>query len=170
MLAHVTELFQHMCWSDGLVWNSVLKLSDPGNNSRLQELLYHIHVVQHAYLRIWLNQPLDLPNATDFGGVKDISQWGYEYHREVEKYLDKIDESSLEEIVNPPWVNRIEELLGKPPFPATLAQTMLQVISHSTYHRGQANKFLRELEGEPPLVDFISWVWLGKPRASWPEV
>jgi uncharacterized damage-inducible protein DinB len=170
MLTHIQELFHHMHWADGLVWNSVLKLSGPNNDSRLQELLYHIHVVQYAYLGIWLNQPLDLPKATDFGSIKDISQWGYEYHREVEKYLDKIDESSLEGIVNPPWVDRIEELLGKPPSPATVAQTMLQVVSHSTYHRGQVNRRLREIEGEPPLVDFISWIWLGKPQATWPEV
>jgi len=170
MLTSIQELFQHMHWADGLVWNSVLKLSDSNNDLRLQELLYHIHAVQHAYLRIWLNQPLDLPKATDFGKIKDVSQWGQKYYNNLWEYLDRIDESSLEGIVNPPWGDRIEEFLGKPPSPATLAQTMLQVISHSTYHRGQVNKLLRELKGEPPLVDFISWIWLGKTQTIWPEV
>lgn len=169
MLAHIQELFQHMYWADGLVCNSVLKLSDP-NDSRLKELLYHIHSVQHAYLRIWLHQPLDLPKATDFEKILDVSKWGREYYDNLWEYFDKIDGSSLEDIVILPWANRIEELLGKSPSPATLAQTMFQVISHSTYHRAQVNKILRELNGNPPLVDFISWIWLGKPQITWPEV
>jgi uncharacterized damage-inducible protein DinB len=44
---------------------------------------------------------------------------------------------------------------------------MLQVASHSTYHRGQINTRFRELGGEPAIVDLIAWVWLGKPKASW---
>ncbi len=42
-----------------------------------------------------------------------------------------------------------------------------QVANHSTYHRGQVNRSLRQLGGEPPLVDYIAWVWFGKPKAEW---
>jgi len=38
---------------------------------------------------------------------------------------------------------------------------------HSTHHRGQVNARLRELGGEPPLADFIVWLWWGRPAASW---
>jgi uncharacterized damage-inducible protein DinB len=44
---------------------------------------------------------------------------------------------------------------------------MFQVTSHSTHHRGQVNARLRALGGEPPLVDYIAWVWFGKPAADW---
>ena len=44
----------------------------------------------------------------------------------------------------------------------------MQVALHSTYHRGQINARIRELGGEPPLTDFIAWVWAGKPQPSWP--
>jgi uncharacterized damage-inducible protein DinB len=39
--------------------------------------------------------------------------------------------------------------------------------SHTAYHRGQVNTRLRELGGDPPLVDFIAWIWMGKPGAEW---
>jgi hypothetical protein len=26
---------------------------------------------------------------------------------------------------------------------------------------------LRELEVEPPLTDYIAWVWTGRPEADW---
>ncbi len=50
---------------------------------------------------------------------------------------------------------------------ATFPETVLQITGHSTYHRGQLNTRLRELGGEPPLVDFIAWIWMGKPKADW---
>ena len=42
-----------------------------------------------------------------------------------------------------------------------------QVASHSTYHRGQVNARLREVGGTPPLVDYIAWIWFGRPAPNW---
>jgi uncharacterized damage-inducible protein DinB len=38
---------------------------------------------------------------------------------------------------------------------------------HSAYHRGQVASQLRELGGEPPLTDFVAWIWLDRPPADW---
>ena len=27
--------------------------------------------------------------------------------------------------------------------------------------------WLRELGGEPPLTDFVAWIWLDRPPADW---
>jgi len=169
MLTFLRELFQHMYWADALVWKSVLKLSHSKNEPRFKELLYHIHAVQHVYFRIWQNLPADIPKLTDFEKITDLSRWGHEYHKNQSDFMDDLDESSLEELVNIPWADRVKELIGRSPSPVTVVQTMIQVISHSTYHRGQVNKVIRELDGEPLLVDFISWIWSGKPEISWPE-
>jgi len=48
-----------------------------------------------------------------------------------------------------------------------LAKTAFQVTGHSTCHRGQVNTRLRELGAYPPLVDYIAWLWLGRPAADW---
>ena len=72
-----------------------------------------------------------------------------------------------EKIIEIPWSKFMERRIGKKVVPATLEETMLQVASHSTYHRGQINTRFRELDGEPAIVDFIVWVWLGKPLANW---
>jgi uncharacterized damage-inducible protein DinB len=65
-----------------------------------------------------------------------------------------------------PWIAEFEQRSGRRFDKPTLAETIFQVTSHSTYHRGQVNARLRELGGEPPLVDFIAWVWFGKPTAE----
>ena len=63
-----------------------------------------------------------------------------------------------------------EQRLGRKPSGTTVGETGLQVALHSTYHRGQVTARLREVGGEPPLVDYIAWVWLGRPAAEWPAV
>ena len=42
--------------------------------------------------------------------------------------------------------------------------TMRKVIG---YHRGQNATRLRELGGEPPLTDFVAWLWKGRPDGKW---
>jgi uncharacterized damage-inducible protein DinB len=66
-----------------------------------------------------------------------------------------------------PFVAEQEKRLGTKFAEPTLAQTIFQVTSHSTYHRGQVNARLREVGAEPPLVDYIAWVWFGKPDPDW---
>ena len=51
-----------------------------------------------------------------------------------------------------------------------MIDTVLQVVLHTTYHRGQINLRLRELGVEPPLTEYFVWTWRGKPAADWPEV
>jgi uncharacterized damage-inducible protein DinB len=41
---------------------------------------------------------------------------------------------------------------------------------HTVYHRGQVNARVRALGGEPPLVDYIAWLWLGRPAPEWPVI
>ena len=41
--------------------------------------------------------------------------------------------------------------------------------SHSTYHRGQVNARLREIGAEPPLVDYIAWLWFDRPAPTGAE-
>ncbi len=51
--------------------------------------------------------------------------------------------------------------------PATWPESVLQVAMHTVYHRGQVARRLRELGAEPPLSDFIAWVWMDRPEADW---
>jgi uncharacterized damage-inducible protein DinB len=93
---------------------------------------------------------------------------GKTYHKEVQKYLSKLEAPALAEPIALPWMEMVSAQLGQTLVVPTLAETLTQVLMHSMHHRGQINTRLRELENEPPLVDFIAWVWLGKPTAEWP--
>jgi uncharacterized damage-inducible protein DinB len=162
------ELFRHMEWADATVWRAVLVHPDAGRDGRLAEWLLHIHTVQRAFLHIWTSKPVTFPNVSDFPEISALQQWAQPYYDEARRFLATLDPAALEQPVVMPWVRHFEERLGRAFAQPTLAETVFQVTSHSTYHRGQVNARLRTLGGEPPLVDFIAWVWFGKPAPEWP--
>lgn len=162
------DLLSHMEWADALVWRSVLATPASRSDSNLRERLYHAHVVQWAYLQVWLGEPVDLRKEASFEDLPAIQAWVREYYRRAADCFRVIDAEALGREVEFPWARQLVERMGRV-HPATLAQTILQVTSHTTYHRGQINTRLRELGGEPPLTDFIAWVWRGKPAPAWEE-
>jgi len=163
----ISLLLKHMEWADAKVWMSVLVTSSADNDSSIKKILYHIHAVQRAFFYIWTKQPLEFPKETDFPKLIEIAKWGCKYHTKIDEYLKTFDEDDLNQSLDIPWANKLEEIIGKKPVNPSLVETMLQVTIHSAYHRGQVNKRLRDLGGEPQLIDFIVWVWKGKPKADW---
>ena len=65
-----------------------------------------------------------------------------------------------------PWAQQVAERLGFEPALVTLADTAAQVVAHTAHHRGQVMTRLRGLGGNPPLIDFIAWVWRGEARGE----
>ncbi len=162
------ELVRHMEWADAVVWKSVLALPQAHSDTRMRECLHHQHLVQWAYLQIWRDEPVDLPDVLSFADLRTIHGWAREYYSQAPVYLDGLGAETLERQVQFPWAEQMVERFGSVKS-ATLAETILQITSHTTYHRGQVNTRLRELGGGPPLVDFIAWIWMGKPNAEWED-
>lgn len=159
-------LVRHMEWADALVWNAVLALPAAHSDPLTRERLHHVHMVQWAYLGIWREERLDLPELSTFADLPAIRAWGRGFYPRAADVLASLDEGALRRHVTFPWAAEIEQHLGSF-HPATLAESVLQVTSHTTYHRGQVNARLRELGGEPPLVDLVAWIWMGKPDPAW---
>ncbi len=160
------ELFHHMHWADEEVWRAVL-LSEPAcADATLQGLLLHVHVVQRAFLDVWKTRPLKFPDPSEFARIADLHAWTATYNAEARAFLDAVDEDALCRRIVMPWANELATELGRPPDSPTLAETMFQITSHSTYHRGQVNTRLRAVGGQPPLVDYIAWIWYGRPSAA----
>jgi uncharacterized damage-inducible protein DinB len=161
------ELYRHMEWADAVVWKAVPK--DNVTDERLRRWLLHIHVVQRAFLCVWTNQPLAeaLRSSEDFPTLADIRAWAQPYYHRAMTFVTTVGEDQLGQPIDLPWVGEVAQYLGRPPAPTSLAITCFQVTSHSTYHRGQVNARLRELGVDPPLVDYIAWIWSGRPAPEW---
>lgn len=111
---------------------------------------------------------MKLPKIDDFAGLAAVATWAEEYHNMLPLFIATVTEAELERVVDVPWARYMEQRSGRKVVDATLGETMLQVAMHSSYHRGQLNTRLRELGAEPPIVDYIAWVWLGRPSPIWP--
>ena len=64
------------------------------------------------------------------------------------------------------WAARLTARLPQPTTEPSLAESLLQVALHSSHHRGQLCSRLRELDAAPPAIDYILWVYAGKPAAG----
>jgi uncharacterized damage-inducible protein DinB len=137
------------------------------SDAKLRETLYHLHVVQRAFLRVWRSEPRETPYPT-FDGALSLMRWGRTYYDEAMSHLEGLNDEQVAKAMPVPWAAMVEQRLGRAPEVTSVGETLMQVALHSTYHRGQVNARLRALDGEPPLTDYIAWIWLGRPAASWP--
>jgi uncharacterized damage-inducible protein DinB len=163
----LTDLYRHMEWADAAVWTAVLASESAPRDAKLRERLYHLHLVQRAFLRTWHNEPRETPYPT-FDEMSSLMLWAHTYYGEAFAELATLSDEKLSKPMPVPWAAMVARRLGRPPETTTLGDTVLQVALHTHYHRGQINARLREVGGEPPLVDYIAWVWLGKPAPDWP--
>jgi uncharacterized damage-inducible protein DinB len=160
------DLLTHMEWADGQTWRVVRTLPAAQSDERLKWLLHHSHLVQSIYLQAWRGDPFQLTELKAYSDLAAIESWARLFYPNASAFAETMDESRFSEPVDFPWSAMIVEKFGKA-LPATLSESVWQVLSHSTYHRGQIATRIRELGGEPPLVDFLYWVWAGKPAPEW---
>jgi uncharacterized damage-inducible protein DinB len=162
------QLIRHMEWADAEVWRAVLGHEPAVNDTRLRNLLSHLHLVQRLFLILWTKQPFDPSRGQpEFATAAELRAWALTYYPEANRFLDSLDEPMLKDVVEMPWARSLEGRIGRTISMPTLGETIQQVASHSTYHRGQINARLREVAGEPPLVDYIAWIWFGRPAPTW---
>jgi uncharacterized damage-inducible protein DinB len=163
----IADLLRHQTWADAAAWTAVMASPSAMTDAAIQDRLVHIHLVQHVYLQGWQARAFD-PTIPPFADATSRMRWGYEYHRAVTPFIEALDADRLDQAFPLPWTEIVEQSLGRPPGPVKVVETLMQVPLHSTYHRGQIATRMRELGGEPAATDFILWVFLGKPAASWP--
>ncbi len=167
-----------MEWADALVWKSTASSESTNRDEKIILWLLHLHMTQQAFLAFWQRQ---FANASQQEimewsqrGSKlrgaELLAWAKSFHHNAMGYLSRISETALAEPAVLPWMDMVSAQLGKILVIPNLSETLLQVPMHSMHHRGQINARLRELGVDPPLTDFIAWVWLGKPPADWPEL
>jgi uncharacterized damage-inducible protein DinB len=160
------DLYDHMAWADAIVWRAVRAHDGAANDERVLDWLLHLHMTQRAFLLIWQNEELKFPDRASFKNASDIEAYGREYHEQVAPWLATVADDALDTPMVMPWAKRFANGAA----PTVLRDTLLQVPLHSLHHRAQVNARLRELGAAPPLVDYIAWIWMGKPRPQWSAV
>jgi len=168
-LESLRELYRHLEWADSMVWRAVSGLSPDVHDEYLHNTLHHLHGTQWSFMEFWAGRAISPHDATKFESLAAIQEWARPFHEEVSTFLTSLEPVDLDREAVVPWARYIIRRLGRQPDATRLGETIFQVAMHSAYHRGQVNRRLRELGAEPPLVDYIVWVWLGRPAAIWQD-
>lgn len=164
----VVRLFTHMEWADAEIWKAVNATDAARHDPVVMERLHHVHVVQRIYLQMWLGNPDRGRELSTFADLAEVRAWAHGYYEELRDFLDSLDDRTLAGLVRFPWADELEKWFGEAR-PATVGETMLQVAIHTSHHRGQLCTLIREHGGQPPLVDFVAWIWMGKPGPAWDD-
>ena len=160
--------YRHMAWADATQWRAVLADPAYAEDEYIRASLHHVHLVQRAFLDVWLEEPVDTNREDRFDGPDAIAAWGRETHEGIATFLAGLDRSRLGVDMPVPWAHYFVRATGVEATVTTLEETLHQVVAHSAHHRAQVNRRLRELGATPPIVDYIYWVWTGRPEADWP--
>lgn len=129
------DLFQHMEWADAAVWRAVLAHDAARTDARVRDLLRHLHTVQTIFLLVWRGEPL-LPSIQSLSALTDaaaVQQRAMSYYPEAHRFVETVDPGSMTRGVTMPFLADLEKQRGTTFAVPTLAETMFQVTSHSTY-------------------------------------
>lgn len=163
----LTDLVLQMEWADALVWSTVLAQPRLADDAAIRDRLHHIHLVQRAFLHIWRREPFAFSECMNLRG-EALAAWGRACHTALQAYVASLQGPALDSAVTFPAEARIQERFGATAGIPTVAETAVQVTYHSAYHRGQVAARIREIGFDPPLTDYVAWLWLHKPPAPWP--
>lgn len=164
----LNALAAHMEWADAHVWATALQSSAARGDERLRGWLHHLHTVQRAFTSFWRQQPPNFADLASFDGLPALATWGRAGLADLRTFLATADGASMTRVIELPWAQRFAPT-GSAVVHPTLAETALHLSIHTAHHRGQVNARLRELGAEPPLVDYIAWIWKGRPDPLWPR-
>lgn len=163
------NLVRQMAWADATVWAAILSAPPARADAMIRRTMHHIHLVQHIFVQAWRGQPIAIRPDTEFETAESLAAYGRATHEDLTQFAANVTATALAAEFREPWTDRFEA--RSPHAPAathTLEESLFQVPMHSAHHRGQVCTRLRELGSEPPTIDFIVWLWSGRPAPVWP--
>src|SRR5215472_4855360 len=154
------DLYRHQAWADAEHWRAIAAFDMARNDNVIRKRLHHIHLVQYAFQ--WSVGDRSAPPriTTPDISFEDLCQYARAFHAGVEPYFETLTDERLSSLIQMQWFQ-------DPPLSISVAEALTQCVMHSQHHRGQNASRLRELGGEPPNVDYVVWLWKGRPAPAW---
>jgi uncharacterized damage-inducible protein DinB len=148
-LALIRKLFDHMTWADAAVERSLASADAPDPEA----LAVFAHVLGAEL--VWLDRVEGRERSVavwpEVASAADCASLAARSRERFGAYIGALTETELDRGVV--YANSAGQ-----EFTTAVADILLQLATHGSYHRGQVARMLR-LGGEtPPGTDYISWV------------
>jgi len=156
----LVDLYRHQEWADAELWWAVAACPAAVADKALLQRWHHIHLVQRAFYSIVTKRDVEVTKPEDFADAAALREYARAYHQQIIPLVESLTATQLAEMLAVPWFK-------EPPILINVGEALLQAVMHSQWHRGQNATRLRELGGEPPLTDYIIWIWKDRPASAW---
>ena len=160
MLNHLRDLMAHQSWADSVFfdcWRSTPLLQE---NEDLRRRVTHIVIVQEGFRKLILGEPVSRPPQEPLQSFGALENRMRASGAALLSLLEDFNEERETDPLRVPWFQ-------EKPCVISIAEALVQVAMHTQHHRGQCMTVLKQLGGTPKNVDWIIWLWNGRPKASW---
>jgi uncharacterized damage-inducible protein DinB len=150
------QLFDYNAWANRRALDAAEKLSPEQFVQRIEssfpsvrDTLAHIYGAEWIWLeRFHGRSPSGLPAAAEFTDVNSLRQRWLEHEELLLTFVRGSTQADLDRELE-------YKTLKFGVYRNPLWQSMLHVINHGTYHRGQVTTMLRQLGAQPILTDLM---------------
>ncbi len=156
--AEVQRLFVYNAWANERTFGALAgipaesyRADMKSSHGGIHGTMLHIIFAQHLWLLRWMGQPHDAA----FEGSKKAasldalrSHW-LDVEKETRAFLDaRLNDAFLRETF-------VMKTTNGEAFTHTYGESMLHLVNHSSYHRGQVATLMRQAGHVPPATDYI---------------
>jgi uncharacterized damage-inducible protein DinB len=159
MLNHLRDLMAHCEWANAVFFHTWGK-SPARDHEEMRRRVRHVVGVQDGFLSVLRGeQPVWSPEVP-IPAFDELRTQALASHAGLRSFTGALDTASLAHQVRIPW-------FPEPPCVITSAEALVQAAMHTQHHRGQFMTRLKDFGGEPKNVDWIIWLWKGRPEPRW---
>ena len=149
-------LYDFNAWANGRALSGAEKLpadqfTQPMGSSfsSVRDTLAHNHGAEWIWLeRFQGRSPSALPSAAQFEDIDSLRDPWLEHEQRLLEFVHGLTQSDLDREME-------YKTLRFGVYRNPLWQSMLHLVNHGTYHRGQVTTMLRQLGAEPLLMDLM---------------
>jgi uncharacterized damage-inducible protein DinB len=152
----MVALYDYNAWADRRVVEAAGALSkeqfvEPlgSSYSSVRDTLAHILGVEWLWLeRFGGRSPASIPDGNEFTEISSLKARWTEFEPALLKFVRGLTQAELERVME-------YKTMKFGVYRNPLWQSMLHLVNHGTYHRGQITTMLRQLGAQPILTDLM---------------
>ena len=152
----MVALYDYNAWADRRVLEAASTLSKEeflkpmgSSFSSIRDTLGHIFGVEWLWLeRFQGRSPASIPDGNEFTETNVLKARWMEFEPTLLKFVRGLSESDLDRVME-------YKTMKFGVYTNPLWQSMLHLVNHGTYHRGQVTTMLRQLGTQPILTDLM---------------
>jgi uncharacterized damage-inducible protein DinB len=160
MIEHIRNLIRYEEWADAHFLQAWEQTPDAASDKEMLQRWAHVVTVQNAFFNILKGKEVTFSREDEFPPVSQLKIRTQSNHSQLKSLIQDYSSEDLEQRVFIPWLPDRQTTL-------TRFEALIQIVMHTQHHRAQNMTKLQTHGGKPGVIDWIMWVFKGKPEAKW---